>query len=418
MLCMAFGGLFAQANVDSPYSMFGLGQVRNKTMNARLKGMGGTANAMSNKGMINAENPASYAMIDTLAFLFDAGMYFKSSTFSTSSLAEKASCASLDYVAMGFAPTSWWKVAVGAQPYSNVGYHVVTSFNDPVVGRYDQTFEGEGGLNEAFLGNAFRLGRHFAIGANVNYVFGDSKSTTTLSYPDSTYVICSRRSRDVMVNSFLFDYGIMFQGNLSDDFLLSVGATYNQKINLKGTQTLFIRTVEAGANESDAIEYLIDTVMYDKNKNARFTMPHGFGFGVALQKNNRWTVGADFNWDNWSAFKRNGVAEALQDSWSVSVGGEYNPSSTSISNYWTRMSYRLGGFYEQTYLVINGQSINKIGVTAGMSLPLPRSQSNVNVALEIGKCGTKSANLIQESYVNLSVGVSIFERWFVKRKYN
>ena len=74
------GGAFAQSNVDSPYSMFGLGQVRDKTMNTRLKGMGGVANAMWDKSMVNPGNPASYAMIDTLSFLFDAGIYAKSST--------------------------------------------------------------------------------------------------------------------------------------------------------------------------------------------------------------------------------------------------------------------------------------------------------------------------------------------------
>ena len=418
LIVMMMGGAFAQANVDSPYSMFGLGQVRNKTMNARLKGMGGVANAMFNKSMVNAENPASYAMIDTLAFLFDAGIYAKSSTFSTSVMSENASCASLDYVAMGFAPTRWWKVAIGAQPYSTVGYNVVTSFNDDVLGNYQQAFQGEGGLNQVFLGNAFRLGKHFSVGANVNYVFGDSKSTTTLSYPDSTFIICSRRSRDVMISSFMFDYGVLYQGQLGNDLTLGIGLTYNQKINLRGSQTLYIRSVEAGVQEENSIEYVIDTIVYEKNKNASYTLPHAFGFGVSLQKNNHWTLGADFNWADWSSFAKNGVSTPLQDSWSVAVGGEYIPTSTSISNYWTRVSYRLGGFYEQTYLNINGTSINKIGVTAGMTLPMPRSQSKVNLGLEVGKCGTKSANLIQEGYVNLTVGISIFERWFVKRKYN
>ena len=36
LLALLCGGVFAQSNVDSPYSMFGLGQVRNKTMNTLL----------------------------------------------------------------------------------------------------------------------------------------------------------------------------------------------------------------------------------------------------------------------------------------------------------------------------------------------------------------------------------------------
>ncbi len=418
LIALMCGTVFAQANVDSPYSMFGIGQVRSKTMNNRLKGMGGVANAMYGNNMVNAGNPASYAMIDTLAFIFDAGMYFKTSTFSTSSLSERASSASFDYVAMGFAFTNWWKMAIGAQPYSNVGYNIVTKFNDAQLGNYSQLFEGDGGLNQVFVGNAFRIGKHFSVGVNANYVFGDSKSTTTLAYPDSTFIICTRRSRDMMVSSFMFDYGLMYHGKVGEGLNLSVGATYNQKINLRGTQSVFIRTIEANDNLSQgSIEYLIDTVFYAKDQSGRYTMPHALGFGVSLQKNNRWTLGADFNWSQWSQFARNGVNEGLSDSWSIAVGGEFVPTSTTLSGYWTKVSYRLGGFYEQTYLNINGQPINKIGATFGMTLPVPRTMSKVNVGLEIGKCGTKSANLIQENYVNVTIGVSIFERWFMKRKY-
>ena len=417
LLAILCSGVFAQANVDSPYSMFGIGQLRDGTMNGRLKGMGGVANAMYDKSMINVENPASYAMIDTLSFLFDAGLYFKSSSFSTSTLTERASAASFDYVAMGFALTNWWKMAIGAQPYSNVGYNIETNFHDALSGNYTEVFQGEGGLNQAFIGNGFRLGKNFSIGANVSYVFGDSKSTTTLYYPDSSFMIGTRRSRDVMVRSFLFDYGVMFHTDLGNDLTLSVGATYDQKINLRGTQTLYIRSLEANENTNTTSEYLIDTIDYQVDKNTRYAMPHGFGIGFSLQKNNQWTIGADFNWSQWSTFAKNGVNQGLQDSWSVAVGGEYMPRSTSLSSYWTKVSYRLGGFYERTFLNVKGTSINKLGVTLGLTLPVPKTMSKVNVGLEVGKCGTKSANLIQESYVNLTVGVSIFERWFVKRRY-
>ena len=409
-------GLFAQANVDSPYSMFGIGQIRNKTMNARLEGMGGIANAMHGKGLINAENPASYAMIDTLAFLFDAGMYFKTSDFSTSSMSETSNNANFDYVAIAFGATDWWRISLGVQPYSNVGYNLIVNDNKEGIGNYATTFKGSGGLNQAFIGNAFRLGKNLSVGANATYVFGDYETLTTLSFPDSSYMISSRRGIDMMVKSFMFDYGLLYNANIGKDLNLSVGLTYKQKIDLKGAQTTYIRSVEVDS-DSDT-EYLIDTISYNVNKDARLSMPQGFGFGIALQKNNRWAVGADFNWSQWSKFAREGVNDSLQNSWNVAVGAEFSPKSTSVSNYFRKASYRFGGFYEQTYLSLKGQSINKIGVTAGISLPLPRSLSKVNIGLEVGQCGTKAQGLIQERYFKASVGISVFERWFLKRKYN
>ena len=420
-LAVFFGiNAFAQADVDSPYSLFGVGQVRDKSMNVRLKGMGGVANAMFGGGMINGENPAAYAKIDSLAFLFDAGFYFKTATFSTSSLSEKSNNASFDYVSMAFGLTSWWKMALGVQPYSTSGYTMLVSKVDPEVGSTVTRFKGKGGLNQAFWGNAFKIGKHFALGANAYYVFGNTKTETSLYFPDSIYYIGTRRSLDVMVRSFMFDYGMLFNTNLSKDLCLSLGLTYTQKIKLKGEQTLFIRSFEEDMDTE--VEYIIDTV-YSSSGSTKITMPQGIGFGVALQNGENWALGADFNWMQWSKFAREGANDVLQDAWSVSAGAEFTPKHTTISGYFSRVTYRLGGFYEHGFINLEGNdgvshSINKVGVTVGMSLPLPRTFSKVNMALEVGQYGTREGGLIQEQYAKLSVGVSVFERWFMKRKYN
>ena len=410
--------VMAQADVDSPYSLFGVGQVRDKAMNVRQKGMGGTSYAMFGIG-INAENPASYAKIDSLAFLFDAGLYFKTSNFRTSSLSEQSANASFDHISMAFGLTSWWKLALGAQPYSTAGYTMVVNDNDPDIGNYATRFKGSGGLNQAYVGTAFKLGKHFALGANVYYVFGNTKSETTLYFPDSLYMIGSRRNLDLMVSSFMFDYGLLFDTNLGNDLKLSLGLTYTQPVALRGNQTLFIRSVEV--DEDSDIEYVIDTLVNTTTK-VKTHMYQGFGFGVALQKNNHWTIGADFNWNQWSKFSREGVTDALQDSWSITAGFEYTPSHSSISRYFRKMSYRVGGFYEHGMISLLGNdgeqhSINRLGATVGMSFPLPKSLSKMEMAFEVGQYGTREAGLIQEQYAKLSIGVSVFEHWFMKRKY-
>ena len=418
LACFSFDTM-AQADADSPYSLFGVGQVRDKSMNVRLKGMGGVANAMFGGGMINAENPASYAKIDSLAFLFDACFYFKTSAFSTATLSERANNASFDYVSMAFGLAPWWKVALGVQPYSTSGYTMKIDKEILEVGNTTTRFQGKGGLNQAFIGNAFKLGKHFAVGANVYYVFGNTQTETSLYFPDSIYYIGSRRSVDVMVSSFMFDYGMLFNTNVGDDMDLSVGLTYTQKVKLKADQTLFIRSIEEDMDTE--IEYVIDTVAHISGP-TRITMPQGFGVGVALQKGSDWAVGADFNWMQWSKFAREGVTDALQNSWSVSAGAEFTPRHTSVSGYFSRVTYRFGGFYEHGFISLPGNdgmehSINKVGATAGMSLPLPKTPSKVNVSFEIGQYGTREGGLIQERYAKMNVGISVFEHWFMKRKY-
>ena len=165
-----------------------------------------------------------------------------------------------------------------------------------------------------------------------------------------------------MVSSFMFNYGVLFNANLGNDMKIGVGLTYDQGVKLKGKKTTFVRRIEN--NMENDVEYIIDTIYYAEKTGSRLTMPQGIGLGVMLQKNNRWTVGADFNWMQWSKFKRDGIEESLQDSWNASVGIEYMPKHTSVSGYFTKVSYRLGGFYERSYLNINGHSLNKMGLTA------------------------------------------------------
>ena len=138
---------------------------------------------------------------------------------------------------------------------------------------------------------------------------------------------------------------------------------------------------------------------------------------MMLKNDNRWLVSLDLDWHQWSTFTYDGVSDSLQDSWRVALGGEYQPKATSVSGYFTRISYRAGLFYERGYLKIRDHSINKMGLTLGASLPLPRTLSKVNLGIELGQFGTKSDNLIQERYFKLTVGVSLYERWFQKRRY-
>lgn len=404
----------AQTDASSPYSMFGLGSVRETTVSTRLQGMGGVANSMFDKGLINTQNPATLAKIDTLAFLLDVGVYLKASTLSNASIREKAFNMAPDNISIAFPVFRWWKMSFSAQPYTSMNYSMKTEEEVENIGRAVTLFDGEGGLNKINWGNGFKIGEHFSIGANASFIFGSNQASTILYFPDSSYLLNTARNRDVSIYWFTFDYGVMYDTKFNNDYALSVALTYKQPANLRGNYERFVRTTIGGVEGT--AESVIDTVSYGKEK-VRYHVPQGFGAGVTFQKTNSWLVSADFDWHQWSKFAVNGVNDSLQNSWRVAVGGEYKPKSTSVSKYFTRMSYRAGLFYEKGSLDINNHTINKMGLTLGAAFPLPRSLSKVNLAIELGQFGTKSDNLIQERYFKLIIGVSMYERWFMKRRY-
>ena len=66
----------AQNGTITPYSRFGYGMLRDNATSAQ-QSMGGVGYAMNSGRQINVMNPASYARIDSLTFLFDHKSVFK-----------------------------------------------------------------------------------------------------------------------------------------------------------------------------------------------------------------------------------------------------------------------------------------------------------------------------------------------------
>ena len=49
-------------------------------------------------------------------------------------------------------------------PYSSLGYNIKDMQPDPIMGRALRIYEGDGGLNQYYFGNGFKLGKDFSIG--------------------------------------------------------------------------------------------------------------------------------------------------------------------------------------------------------------------------------------------------------------
>lgn len=403
---------FGQSDLSSPYSRFGLGDINTGSPNTILKGMGGIANAMSGKALINPTNPASYADIDSLSFIFDAGFYIKTASYSTSNLTEKGSNASLNYASVGISATKRWKIGLGVMPYSNKEYNVITEHHD--VGSYNVAFQGNGGINRVFFANGIKVTKDLSLGVTASYLFGTLSDNTSIYYPDSTYFLNGKRSINMRISDVKFDYGLLYRLPIPN-YNITIGLTYSQGADITSKRDIFIRNMFKGFQEHT--ESPIDTLLYREDEKVNLTIPHGYGVGISIDKGKGWMIGADFNWDGWEGFTMNGVNDSLQNSWNIAIGGSYKPESTSISKYYKRITYRAGFHYDQTYYYIYGQSINKYGLTLGLGLPMPRSLTSLNIALEFGSMGTLKNNLIKENYFNISVSMSIYDKWFIKKKY-
>ena len=91
----------AQAPTNSPYTRYGFGQLSDQSF-GNSQAMGGIAYGLRNGLQVNASNPASYSAVDSLTFIFDAGLSLQNTNFTEGNVKTNAKNSSVDYIAMHF----------------------------------------------------------------------------------------------------------------------------------------------------------------------------------------------------------------------------------------------------------------------------------------------------------------------------
>lgn len=398
-ICLLLGVLsYAQEGSSSPYSFYGIGDVRFKgTTEARA--MGGVA-VEQDSIHINLENPASFANLKLTTYTI--GGTFNSTTMKTDAVSEKAQRTTLDYLAIGL-PLGKFGVGFGLIPYSSVGYKIQTITGTDLENT--STFTSSGGINKVFAGVGYKITPKFSVGFDVNYNFGIISIVN--SELNSNIQSGTRETNTSNLSGLNFNIGSMYQAKLTKKLNFYSGVNYTIENDLKSKNTRLIET----SNEPQTID--------QPNKTISFSSKLSLSAGVGETR--KWMIGGKVVVQGASDLSNTYNVSpdvAYGRSGSVSLGGYYIPDYNSFTNYLKRVVYRGGLKFERTGLIIRDETIDNIGVTMGLGLPISGTFSNVNIGFEIGKKGTTSSGLIQENYANFSVGLSLNDKWFEKRKFN
>jgi long-subunit fatty acid transport protein len=169
-------------------------------------------------------------------------------------------------------------------------------------------------------------------------------------------------------------------------------------------------------NNTTEITSTTNVVDVDKSK-YEFDYPQTVGAGLSYLWNNRLLIGADVTWMELSKVKYYSKENVFSDRFVYALGVEYlhNPES---KKYVELMRFRLGANYSNSYAKVNGQDYNKWAITCGIGFPLPNTKTTLNLHFEYGQQGSLKNIGLVEQYGKIGIGVSLNERWFVKRKFN
>ena len=416
-ICLLFSLVsFAQEGTSSPYSFYGIGDVRFKGTieNGSMGGMSVIPDSIH----MNIVNPAMYSSLKLTTYAI--GGTFSVNNLKTNSQNEKAQRTALDYLAIGV-PLNKMGIGFGLIPYSSVGYNIKSSSSDVNSIRTDSYDNGNGGVNKVFLGFGYQLTKDLSIGADVQYNFGEINTQNITIRNNANGVPIQYASKEIntsIANGVNFNMGLSYKTKINNKLNFFSSATYSPeaKLNLGNTRTVsLVQTI--GGLDAGTIGDPIDITV----PSTKLKLPTKFTLGFGIGDVKKWSVGSEVTFQNTSNFgnRFSDISNvSYENSARFTFGGYYIPNYKSFSNYFSRVVYRGGFRYENTGLIINDTRIMDGALTLGLGMPLKGAFSNVNIGFELGNRGTKSAGLVREHYMNFKVGLSLNDRWFVKRKYD
>jgi len=397
--------LAAQNSTMTPYSRYGYGMLSDNATSAQ-RAMGGVGYAMNSGRQINVMNPASYAAVDSLTFIFDMGMDLSCLWQEENGNRSHQFAGGLDYITMAFRLHKHLGASIGLLPYSSVGYAFGSDIENGATRR-----SGDGSINQAYLGVGWEPFSKFMVGFNFGYIFG---STTNSTYASTDLGSSTLFQRQLEVRDWNLDLGVQYAINLNSRSRLTLGARFSPGKDLHGN-TMGIYYDQNRYDENNKLK--IDTVGYTRLK-GNYTLPATIGAGVNYQWGGRLMAELDFTYQPWKDAKyakiENFEETNFENRWRLGLGLEFIPHPRG--SYFRRIQYRAGGYLNHDYLNISGNKIKEYGLSLGFGFPVPGFKTIVNLGFEYKHRQASPVALIKEDYFNITIGVNFNEMWFRKSK--
>ena len=406
----------------SPYSIYGIGDI-SKEGTAFNKSMGGVGVATRNRRFINYLNPAAVTARDSLSFMADFGLSQSNNVYKQGDLRSAHNTFNIYNFVMSFPIYRSSAFMVGITPFSDTGYDFSSIETDPNIigqtGNISYDSYGTGSVYNVFAGAGVTLWKRLSLGAEAIYYFGNLDKVTNMDYSNSSYRSVNS-GNDLMIRGTTGKFGLQYEQKLGGDVSMIIGATYRLSTSMKGN------SINYRYAKQDSVT---DTLKYQEGdlRKAGLKFADELGVGISVKGGEKWT--AEFNYfrSDWrnSGFDSNSGFSVKSDnetftstvSQSFRAGFEIVPNRNDIRYYLRKCAYRAGVYYDQSYYKLNGNNVNSMGITLGVTLPVFRLYNGLTLGVDLGQRASTRNNMIRERYATFMIGFNIHDIWFQKIQY-
>lgn len=402
LLCFS---VFISAQSSSPYTRYGIGDLK-YSFSPRLQGIGQLGVSLLDKSHVTTVNPAGWSVLNRTRIEFALG--YNGINISNGDNSFYTAETEVEGFTFGFPVSNDYgiSVAAGLVPYSRISYKAVQNYtdSDTLISDYSISYEGKGGLSRLFLGSSYRLPFELAIGATLDYYFGNLNYFSNISFTNQ--------------NNYTAEYQLSYRPTGFGATVGFITPNLNQFLKLD-----FLSDLRLGGSVNYISKLNTDTLLTTKSSllvdtlaesTIRMEIPTRINFGFSFIVSGNYLFTIDYSTQNFKDFK---LAEQnqpmLRNSVKFSTGFEFIPTQQLGMTFWERVYWRAGLSYEQTPYYFKGTGIDQIGFYGGLTIPLGLDNS-VDFAIQYAMRGTTENNLLKENLIKLNFGISFGELWFIR----
>jgi len=396
-LLLIFGNGIAQNSSVFSNTSKGLG-LSNHFLSAAAMGMGNAGLANSDSSNLNLYNYSQWSLNSYTYFSFN--IQGEANHFESNSLKESKSSAGIGAFLLSI-PLIKGKFStfVTFYPAYSMDHKnfMRTEFEDErEIFDHDQYLIHKGHLIQYNGGFAYSFNRYIQVAANFIYFSG--------SYTDESVLLFDNAVFDDL--QYIDDYTIKGNGfglssTININPQLSVAA-YVEKVN--NCKFKVIPDEEGFGN------YPSET------KNT--SLPYNLGVGVAWRPGNKLDVAMDYIYKNWESGVPtfNDDDRSFEDIHQFYGGIEYKPESKWNSPFLKKLTRRIGFFRGNEGYKFNNNSVDFMGLSLGLGIPINNFGAKLDIALSGGMRGDLTKNGAKEQFIKMAFSFKVGERWFVRTK--
>lgn len=400
----------AQTTTISPYSRISIGDADGAVFNRNFA-MGRLAYGLSGSTNLNPYNPATYSQL--IWTNFEVGVMSKNYWLEAQDQRQSANKTHFNHLALGFPVTPWWGVSFGMMPVSQVGYDfTITSSlkSDSSNVPFDNNYFGSGGLNKVYLGNGFNLKKKYYFGFNFAYYFGDMQYEEVIDFDGFEDHLSTGSLQRIEAGDIYLDFGFQYKFSVNKKWKGNLGLVFTPIQGISAKESLFNFTYSRVSGRSR----IIDTVSFKDNASFSIVLPPKYGIGLILNNSDRLILGLDLDYVAWSLSNYN-TLNGLNDVLTIRTGAEFTDKDN-------RFKLRMGVRYGKMPIVIDGTKMDEMAISSGVVIPFRSKDkltiTEMNIGAEIGQRGKNTTGLLLERFINVHVGMTLNNKWFIKRKYD